>query len=139
MARGKSHVNARSITIDNIVFPSRMEGNRYLELKSLQEEGKISELSTQPRFTFDRRGIKIFNLLDTKIRHYTADFKYLEDEVWVIEEVKGRMMPEASLRISVFKALYPEYKFKIIRGKKRVKRKKISRKRTGKKRKRKAN
>ena len=40
----------QKITIDGHEFPSKKEGNRYLELKLLQKAGEISNLELQPRF-----------------------------------------------------------------------------------------
>ena len=75
--------NARKTEVDGIKFDSKMESDRYLQLKQMQEEGIISNLQLQvpieilPKF-------KKYRAL-----RYIADFVYILDGVEVVEDVKG--------------------------------------------------
>mgnify|MGYP006276535269 CR=1 FL=1 len=70
-------------TLDNIVFDSKTEMERYKELTILAKAGVIRHLEIQPEFkTF------INNQLFCT---YTADFRYYDEDhqKWVIEDVKS--------------------------------------------------
>lgn len=79
--------NNQPVWIDGIKFDSGVEGQRYRQLKMMQDVGLISGLTLQPKVTL----IPSFKHKGKTIRAvtYSADFKYLEDghEVW--EDVKG--------------------------------------------------
>lgn len=80
--------------VDGIVFDSKKEAMRYLELKEMERQGKIRRLVRQPSFElqprFKRQGRTIRPIT------YTADFQYEEGGLeptrsWcrVVEDVKG--------------------------------------------------
>ncbi len=69
--------------MDGIVFDSKKEAYRYVELRLLEGAGKITSLVLQRKFVFPLKydsGRKIT---------YRADFSYFEDGLEVIEDVKG--------------------------------------------------
>lgn len=70
-------------TADGIVFDSKREMVRYLELKLAQKAGLIHSLMVQPSFP-----VKIG---ETHFCTYTADFMYIASEGndWIIEDVKS--------------------------------------------------
>ncbi len=120
--------HAREIVIDGIKFPSKVEGNRYMELKLLQFHGDISNLEVHPHFElFPETKIHGEKL---KSIEYTADFRYLDlvNRVNVIEEVKAIMTRDAVLRINLFQRLHPEYVFRLIRTLKVKRRAKVRQK-----------
>jgi hypothetical protein len=94
--------------IDGVVFHSKGEAQRYLELKKLEELGVIKELELQPKF-------KIF-FGDTYICTYIADFKYISEGKEVVEDFKGVETGVFKLKAKMFKAVYPEYEFIITRA-----------------------
>lgn len=71
-------------TINGIVFDSKTEAMRFVELTLMQKAGEIHHLEIQPKF----KVLINLNLFCT----YTADFRYFDDRkgVWVIEDVKSR-------------------------------------------------
>lgn len=86
---GKSKFKYKSIVHEGIVFKSTNEYNRYIELKILEKDGKIKELSLQPEFElFPKETIKGINFRRVK---YTSDFKYIDCNTnkTIIEEVKS--------------------------------------------------
>lgn len=76
--------------VGGLTFDSKKEAHRYLELKQLQKEGRISNLELQPLFKL------IVN--EQLICKYKADFRYkfiphgkiMKMGAWdVVEDVKG--------------------------------------------------
>lgn len=75
--------------IDGIVFDSRKESSRYLELKVLEKAGAIKDLKLQPRYELIPR----YKINGRAVRkcEYVADFEYYDvskGEV-VVEDVKS--------------------------------------------------
>jgi len=78
-------------TICGIVFDSKTEAMRFVDLNMRQKAKEIHHLELQPEF-------KVF--INTQLYcRYTADFRYFDDTLgkWVIEDVKskGTMMDAA--------------------------------------------
>lgn len=71
--------------VDNRIFDSKKEANRYLELRMAEKAGKIRDLRTQYVYTFVIDGIYVGK--------YTADFVYNEHDgsEWrrVVEDAKS--------------------------------------------------
>ena len=67
--------------LDGITFDSKKEARRYQDLKLLQMGNIISNLELQPVIPLMVNGVKI--------GRYTGDFKYIENGVEVIEDVKS--------------------------------------------------
>ena len=98
MARGKFNVGAaESRSLDGRVFDSAAERDRYAELLMLERAGKIEKLELQPRFEIIPKTVK-----GTRAHHYTADFRYIENGVCVIEDVKGMKTKDYILRRDLF-------------------------------------
>ena len=66
---------------EGIIFDSKKEANRYLELRRLEKFHHISDLKIQVRFEI------VINSM--KVCAYVADFTYIEDGKLVVEDVKG--------------------------------------------------
>ena len=92
----------KKINVDGIEFDSKKEARRYCELKLLQRAGKISDLQLQKEFelipaqyeTFERYGKTGKRLQDgkrclEKSCTYKADFCYVQDGKYVVEDTKG--------------------------------------------------
>jgi len=90
---------AKKVTVDGIRFDSIKESHRYLELKTLQQAGVITNLELQPRYDVVVNG--------QKICYYKADFRYMENGAQVIEDVKGMRTPIYRLKKKLVEALYP--------------------------------
>ena len=80
-------------------FDSKLEFKRYLYLKSLQDEGRISDLTRQVPYTLipsqkDHTGKVLFR----EIR-YVSDFEYnLPSGEHVVEDTKGIVLPVFKLK-----------------------------------------
>lgn len=87
-------------SVDNILFASRREANRYFELKVLQKAGEISDLVCHPSFPLVVKG--------TKVSTYVADFSYRNrNGELVVEDVKSKptMTPTYRLKKRLLQAL----------------------------------
>ena len=74
--------------IDGIKFASKKEGLRYVELKSLQERGKITCLVCQPKFELQAKFEDIITGVKYRSINYVADFTYICDAGVIVEDVK---------------------------------------------------
>jgi hypothetical protein len=92
--------NARKVEVDGITFASAAEARRYGELKWLERAGDIKALVCHPKFPLTINGVTIGT--------FTGDFLYYSGGRKTLEDVKGKVTAEASLRLRVFHALYPE-------------------------------
>lgn len=115
--RGRSKYGARKMTADGHTFDSWLEFSRYLLLKQLQAEGKISGLTLQKRFelqpSFKKNG-KTFRQIE-----YVADFAYLNAEgKRVVEDVKGFRTETFMVKHKMFEYKYPDLTLRIIHGNK---------------------
>lgn len=79
----------RKVIVDDIIFDSIKEANRYQELKLMERAGAIKDLELQPRFElvpkFCHEG-ETFRKVE-----YVADFRYFDVGLGhvVVEDVKG--------------------------------------------------
>lgn len=87
MWHGGNKYHARKATVDGITFDSRREADRYLVLKSMEEDGIIEDLRRQVRYEL----VPAFDVDGKHYRpvYYVADFTYRENGHEVIEDVKG--------------------------------------------------
>jgi hypothetical protein len=77
--------------VNGVVFASKKEASRYMELLLLQRAGEIKELELQVKFSIDINGVHICN--------YFADFRYKPRRGdAVIEDVKGMRTPVYNLK-----------------------------------------
>ena len=74
-------------------FASRREAVRGEELFLFQKAGEISNLEYQPRFTLSKA---------PRIT-YTADFRYTESGVAIVEDVKGMMTRDTRTKLAWLK------------------------------------
>lgn len=82
-----------------ILFDSKKEAERYMVLRSLQDERKISDLKLQQAYPVIINGVKICD--------YRADFEYYtNDGSHVVEDVKGMKTPVYNLKKKLIRAVY---------------------------------
>ena len=113
--RGK--YNARKVELFGIRFDSRAEANRYLVLRSLEEQGRIEDLDVHPKY----RLLKAFRNADGKLVRgmtYTPDFRYVDAEGHVIvEDVKGGRATQTRAFVDKakwFQKLNPNVHFRVV-------------------------
>ena len=107
--QGGSKYGNKKVEVDGIVFDSKREARRYLELALLEKAGKIRDLKRQVEFeliptqyeTFERYGKRGQRLKDgqrvvEKKCFYVADFAYWDGDQRVVEDVKGYRDPNSA-------------------------------------------
>lgn len=79
----------KKVVVDGIVFDSRKEGQRWKELKILEDSGEIDKLERQVKFQLlPRQTGSDGKVLERKVE-YVADFVYIRDGKVIVEDVKG--------------------------------------------------
>ena len=82
---------------NGMVFDSKKERDRYIELSLLEKAGKIQKLKRQVEYILipaqfgmivDEKGRRKRACLE-RACNYVADFTYYEDDKLVVEDVKG--------------------------------------------------
>lgn len=104
MWSGRSKYHAKKTVVDGITFDSKREADRYLVLKSMEEDGAIEDLRRQVRY-------ELIPAFDVDGRHcrpvyYVADFVYVEDGKEVVEDVKGMRTDVYRLKSKLFARRY---------------------------------
>lgn len=101
-----SKYHARKTVVDGITFDSRREADRYLVLKSMEEDGVIEDLRRQVRY-------ELVPAFDADGRHYrpvcyVADFVYTDKETGkeVVEDVKGMVTDVYRIKSKLFAYRY---------------------------------
>lgn len=80
---------AKKTKVDGIVFDSKKEAKRYIELKALQDCGEIRDLQRQVKFELLPSQVGADGKVKERGVTYKADFTYLKDGNRVVEDVKG--------------------------------------------------
>ena len=115
----KKYHNKKTV-IDGIKFDSKLEAERYAQLKMMERAGVIRDLELQPEYelipSFRKNG-KIW-----RRTLYKADFRYIlaEDDSYIIEDVKGStsvITDVFRLKQKLFEYKYPEYTISIVTSK----------------------
>ena len=99
---------SKKTVIDGITFDSKLEANRYSELKILEKAGIISALQLQPEFEL----IPAFTKNGKKYRStkYIADFMYYDNQEKKVkvEDAKGFETDVYKLKRKMFEYTYPD-------------------------------
>lgn len=106
MWRGGSKYRAKKTCVDGITFDSKREADRYLVLKSMEEDGTIENLRRQVRY-------ELVPAFDVDGRHYrpvryVADFVYMDKETGkeIVEDVKGMRTDVYRIKSKLFARRY---------------------------------
>ena len=115
----KKYHNKKTV-IDGIKFDSKLEAERYEQLKILERAGVIRDLELQPEYEL----IPSFRKNGKTWRRtvYKADFRYIlaEDDSYIIEDVKGStavITDVFRLKQKLFEYKYPDYTISIVTSK----------------------
>ena len=101
-------------TIDGITFDSKLEAERYQQLRLLEKAGEISALKLQVEFQI-LHGYKDAETGEkNRSRYYVGDFVYVDERTnrLVVEDTKGVETADFSLKWAIAKSSYPEYQFR---------------------------
>lgn len=115
----RKYHNTKTVA-DGIKFDSKLEAERYAQLKILERVGVIRDLELQPSFellpSFRKNGKTWRKVV------YKADFMYIlcEDDRIIIEDVKGStavITDVFRLKQKLFEYKYPDYTISIVTSK----------------------
>lgn len=115
----RKYHNTKTVA-DGIKFDSKLEAERYAQLKILERAGVIRGLELQPSFellpSFRKNGKTWRKTV------YKADFRYIlcEGDRIIIEDVKGSIAVITDvfrLKQKLFEYKYPEYTISIVTSK----------------------
>jgi len=98
--RRSKYGNRKTIAPDGTVFDSKREADRYFELWKLEKAGIITDLQLQVPFTL-APSVRLAGEARLKpALRYKCDFLYLQDGVWVVEDVKNpHLRKEPTFRV----------------------------------------
>ena len=100
----RSKYGNRKTVVDGITFDSKKEANRFRELQLLERAGKITALQRQVKYVLIPTQREFSNEIYKKGVHqghfkpgkvlekecsYIADFAYIQDGAYVVEDTKG--------------------------------------------------
>ena len=115
----RKYHNTKTVA-DGIKFDSRLEAERYAQLKMMERAGVIRDLELQPEYEL----IPSFRKNGKTWRRtvYKADFRYIlcEGDRIIIEDVKGStavITDVFRLKQKLFEYKYPEYTISIVTSK----------------------
>ena len=110
----------KKTVLDGIKFDSKLEAERYAQLKLMERAGVIRDLELQPEYEL----IPSFRKNGKTWRRtvYKADFRYIlaEDDSYIIEDVKGStsvITDVFRLKQKLFEYKYPDYTISIVTSK----------------------
>lgn len=109
----RSKHGSNKVEIDGIIFDSKKEGNRYRTLKILEKVGDIQELKLQVPFPLVIKKLIVNDIIVELpyqfMRNYVADFTYMENGQYTVEDVKSehtRTLKTYKLKKRLMKAIY---------------------------------
>jgi hypothetical protein len=108
-----SKYGAKKTEVDGILFASKLEANRYCELRLLERAGEIEGLELQPVYELQPA---FRDATGTKHRAitYVADFRYREQGKVVTEDSKGVLTKEFRLKQKLLLFRYPDIDFRLV-------------------------
>ena len=115
----RKYHNTKTV-LNGIKFDSKLEAERYAQLKILERAGVIRKLELQPSFellpSFRKNGKTWRRIV------YKADFRYIlcKDDRIIIEDVKGStavITDVFRLKQKLFEYKYPDYTISIVTSK----------------------
>lgn len=107
---------AHKTVVDGITFSSRLEGERFQQLKLLEMAGEICGLKLQPEFQIFQGYIDPGTGEKTRSTFYIGDFMYCDigNNRVIVEDTKGMETPEFRLKWKLVQSQYPQYCFRKI-------------------------
>lgn len=95
----------KKVVVEGITFDSRKEAMRWVQLRQMQEHGRITDLQRQVVFQLAPSVLLHGEFRRKKALTYTADFSYTDEGGnLVIEDVKGLQTKEFRIKAHLMKA-----------------------------------
>lgn len=98
--------------VDGMKFASKLEADRYSELKLMEKAGEINNLEIQVPFVVADAIVWEGKTLPSI--KYVADFVYydIREKITVVEDSKGHVTSLYAMKRLLFLNRYPQYRFK---------------------------
>lgn len=94
----------KPVVVDNLKFDSKREAARWQQLKMMEKAGMISELTRQ--VPFELAPSVIIRGRKKPALTYRADFTYRQDGLLVVEDSKGVVTKEYSIKRHLMKSVH---------------------------------
>lgn len=106
--------NNEKTTIDGITFDSRLEAERFQQLRLLEKAEEIEALQLQVEFQILTGWTNPDTGERTRSKYYVADFVYYDKQSrkWIIEDTKGMETSDFKLKWDFMKTLYRDFEFR---------------------------
>lgn len=104
----------KSIVVNGIKFQSKLESDRYQQLKLLERAGEISNLQLQVEFQIYKGWIDPNTGEKHRSKYYIADFVYIDKHghMKIVEDTKGVETDVFRLKWEYVQSEYPDYIFR---------------------------
>lgn len=93
------------VEIRGIVFDSKKEGNRYVELTMMEKAGIISDLKVKPDAFVLAPAVKLNNRTKPALRYF-PDFSYIKSGIFVVEDTKGVQTEAFRIKRHLMKSIH---------------------------------
>lgn len=104
--------------VDGIKFPSKLEAERYRQLRLLERAGVIFQLRVHPRYIIAEAARDPHTGEKINKRYYEGDFEYMDEYGQLIcEDTKGVETDVFSLKWDLVRPLFPNIEFRILKDK----------------------
>lgn len=105
---------SKQTIVDGIKFQSKLESERFQQLKLLQKAHEITDLQCQKEFQIFEGYINCYTGEKHKSRYYVADFFYLDlrSKQWIVEDTKGVETDVFKLKWELVQEQHPDYVFR---------------------------
>lgn len=101
---------AKKTEYKGVIYDSKKECLRAVQLDLLERSGKIKNLQRQVKFVLQDRFVNNEKKIIRPI-YYFADFCYEKNGIKYAEDVKGMKTEVYRIKKKLFQYRYPEYKF----------------------------
>ena len=106
--------HTQKTVVDGITFASRLESERFQQLRLLEKAGEISHLKLQVEFQISQGWIDPETGEKVRSHFYVADFMYVDknEQIVIVEDTKGMETDTFRLKWDIVKSMYPQYEFR---------------------------
>lgn len=113
----KTKYHSRQTTVDGIKFASRIEAERFIQLRLMAKAGVIRDLKLQPEFQIFKGYVDPETGEKVRSRYYVADFQYTDVDAHkvIVEDTKGIETDVFRLKWDYVRSEYPQFEFRMLK------------------------
>lgn len=105
----RNKFNAQKVELDGMIFDSKKEHKRYIELKAMQQRGEITRLEHHTKFELAPKTKLEGEKRAKPAVRYFADFTYYIADKYIVEDVKSaatRKLPSYRTKKHLMKTVH---------------------------------